>query len=143
MTKLDFHHFHVRHFNNVFEQSWCHCRVGATPASRSNCLQTCRIHHQVKYRRKDANTCIEAAILFSGHPYIGRHYRATLITQATCQLTVVGALLYMADYIYYGVKVKPILSLCIRNLSLCPFAFLVFLLFWGVFCLFVVCACLL
>ena len=79
MTKLDFHHFHVRHFNNVFEQSWCHCRVGATPASRSNCLQTCRIHHQVKYRRKNANTCIEAAILFSGHPYIGRHYRATLI----------------------------------------------------------------
>ena len=71
--------FHVRHFNNVFEQSWCHCRVGATPASRSNCLQTCRIHHQVKYRRKNANTCIEAAILFSGHPYIGRHYRATLI----------------------------------------------------------------
>ena len=103
-------------------------------------FRQCRIHHQVKYRRKDANTCIEAAILFSGHPYIGRHYRATLITQATCQLTVVGALLYMADYIYYGVKVKPILSLCIRNLSLCPFAFLVFLLFWGVFCLFVVCA---
>ena len=30
MTKHDFHHFQVRHFNNVFEQSWCHCRVGAT-----------------------------------------------------------------------------------------------------------------
>ena len=84
MTKLDFHHFHVRHFNNVFEQSWCHCRVGATPVSRSNCLQTCRIHHQVKYRRKNANTCIEAAILFSGHPYIGRHYRATLICMCVC-----------------------------------------------------------
>ena len=79
MTKLDFHHFQVRHFNNVFEQSWCHCRVGATPASRSNCLQTRRIHHQVKYRRLNANTCIVAAILFSGHPYIGRHYRASLI----------------------------------------------------------------
>ena len=79
MTKLDFHHFQVHHFNNVFEQSWCHCRVGATPASRSNCLQTRRINHQVKYRRLNANTCIVAAILFSGHPYIGRHYRATLI----------------------------------------------------------------
>ena len=79
MTKLDFHHFQVRHFNNVFEQSWCHCRVGATPASRSNCLQSRRIHHQVKYRRLNANTCIVAAILFSGHPYIGRHYRASLI----------------------------------------------------------------
>ena len=76
MTKVDFHHFQVRHFNNVFKQSWCHCRVGATPASRSNCLQTRRIHHQVKYRRLNANTCIVAAILFSGHPYIGRHYRA-------------------------------------------------------------------
>ena len=76
MTKDDFHHFQVRHFNNVFEQSWCHCRVGATPAMRSNCLQTYRIHHQVKYQRLNANTCIVAAILFSGHPYIGRHYRA-------------------------------------------------------------------
>ena len=79
MTKHDFHHFQVRHFNNVFEQSWCHCRVGATPARRSNCLQTRRIHHQVKYWRLNANTCIVAAILFSGHPYIGRHCRATLI----------------------------------------------------------------
>ena len=79
MTKLDFHHFQVRQFNNIFEQSWCRCRVGATPARRSNCLQTRRIHHQVKYRRLNANTCIVAAILFSGHPYIGRHYRATLI----------------------------------------------------------------
>ena len=51
MTKLDFHHFQIRHFNNVSEQSWCHCRVGATPVSRSNCLQTRIIHHQVKYRR--------------------------------------------------------------------------------------------
>ena len=51
MTKLDFHHFQFRHFNNVSKQSWCHCRVGATPVSRSNCLQTRRIHHQVKYRR--------------------------------------------------------------------------------------------
>ena len=77
MTKLDFHHFQVRHFNNVFDQSWCHCIFGATPASRSNCLQTRRIYHQVKYQRLlNANTCIEAAILFSGHPYIGRHYRA-------------------------------------------------------------------
>ena len=83
MTKLDFHHFQVRHFNNVFKQSWCHCRVGATPASRSSCLQTRRIHHQVKYRRLNANTCIVAAILFSGHPYIGRHYRATLIGQTS------------------------------------------------------------
>ena len=48
MTKLNFHHFQVRHFNNVFEQSWCHCRVGATPARISNCLQRRRIHHQVK-----------------------------------------------------------------------------------------------
>ena len=39
MTKHDFHHFQVRHFNNVFEQFWCHCRVGATPARRSNCLR--------------------------------------------------------------------------------------------------------
>ena len=70
MTKLDFHHFQVRHFNNVFELSWCHCRAGATPARRSNCLQTRRILHQVKYRRLNANTCIVAAILFSGHPYI-------------------------------------------------------------------------
>ena len=76
MTKLDFHRFQVRHSNNVFDQSWCHCVVGATPASRSNCLQTRRIHHQVKYQRLNANTCIVAAILFSGHPYIGRHYRA-------------------------------------------------------------------
>ena len=49
------------------------------PDSRSKCLQTCRIHHQVKYWRLDANTSIVAAILFSGHPYIGRHYRASLI----------------------------------------------------------------
>ena len=77
MTKHDFHHFQVRHFNNVFEQSWCHCRVGATPAMRSNCLQTRRIHHQVKYWRLKANTCIVAAILFSGHPYIGRHQGGT------------------------------------------------------------------
>ena len=86
MTKHDFHHFQVRHFNNVFEQSWCHCRVGATSARRSNCLQTRRIHHQVKYWRLNANTCIVAAILFSGHPYIGRHYRASLII-CSSQLT--------------------------------------------------------
>ena len=48
-----------------------HKQVGATPKSRSNCLQTCRIHHQVKYQRLNANTYIVAAILFSGHPYIG------------------------------------------------------------------------
>ena len=74
LTKLDFHHFQVRHFNNVFEQSWCHCRA---PTRRSNCLQMGRIHHQVKYRRLIANICIVAAILFSGHPYIGRQYRAS------------------------------------------------------------------
>ena len=34
----------------------------ATPARRSNCLQTRRIHHQVKYWRLNANTCIVAAI---------------------------------------------------------------------------------
>ena len=89
MTKLDFHHLQVRHFNNVFELSWCHCRVGATPARRSNCLQTRRIHHRVKYRRLNANTCIVAAILFSGHPYIGRHYCATLIM---IQMTIKGEL---------------------------------------------------
>ena len=71
MTKLNFHHFQFRHSNNVYYQSWCHCRVGATPVMRSNCLQTYRIHHQVNYGRFNANTCIVAAILFSGHPYIG------------------------------------------------------------------------
>ena len=30
------------------------------PESRSNCLQTRRIHHQVKYQRLNANTCIVA-----------------------------------------------------------------------------------
>ena len=49
------------------------------PDSRSKCLQSCIIHHQVKYWRLNANTSIVAAILFSGHPYIGRHYRASLI----------------------------------------------------------------
>ena len=81
MTKHDFHHFQVHHFNNVFEQSWCHCRVGATPARRSNCLQMRRIHHQVKYWRLNANTCIVAAILFSGHHYIGRHGRNYLLAE--------------------------------------------------------------
>ena len=33
----------------------------------------------MKYRRLNANTCIVAAILFSGHPYIERHYHASLI----------------------------------------------------------------
>ena len=39
MTKLDFHHFQVRRFN-VFELSWCHCRVGATLARRSDYVCT-------------------------------------------------------------------------------------------------------
>ena len=30
------------------------------------------------------NTCIVADILFSGHPYIGRHYRASLIHIQKC-----------------------------------------------------------
>ena len=30
-------------------------------------------------RRLNVNTCTVAAILFSGHPYIGRHYRTSLI----------------------------------------------------------------
>ena len=47
--------------------------------SRSNCLQMRRNHHQVKYRRLNANTCSLAAILFSGHPFIGRQYHASLI----------------------------------------------------------------
>ena len=37
----------------------------------------------MKYWRLNANTSIVAAILFSGHPYIGRHYRATLIVNVT------------------------------------------------------------
>ena len=43
------------------------------PESRSNCLQTRRIHHQVKYQRLNANTCIVAAILGSTvvSPYVG------------------------------------------------------------------------
>ena len=28
MTKLDFHHFQVRHFSNNFEQSPCYCKMG-------------------------------------------------------------------------------------------------------------------
>ena len=80
MTKHDFHHFQVRHFNNVFEQSWCHCRVGCIHQRGDlTVFSTRRIHHQVKYWRLNANTCIVAAILFSGHPYIGRHCRASLI----------------------------------------------------------------
>ena len=42
-----------------------------------------RIHHQVKYQRLNVNTCIVAAILFSGHPYIGRHYRLIKPKQST------------------------------------------------------------
>ena len=38
MTKLDFHRFQVRRSNNVYEQSYCHCSVGATQESRSNCM---------------------------------------------------------------------------------------------------------
>ena len=37
-------------------------RVGATSDSRSKCLQTRRINHQVKYWRLNANTSIVAAI---------------------------------------------------------------------------------
>ena len=37
MTKLDFHHFQVRHFNNVFDQSWCHCIVGASSSLFTYC----------------------------------------------------------------------------------------------------------
>ena len=48
----------------------------------------CRIHHQVKYWRLNANTSMVAAILFSGHPYIGRHYRATLIRYSVCSMPV-------------------------------------------------------
>ena len=62
MAKLDFHHFQVRHFNNIFEQSLCHCRVGATSASRSNYLQTRRMHHQVKYRCLNAHCCTEDCV---------------------------------------------------------------------------------
>ena len=64
------------------------------PESRSNCLQTRRIHHQVKYQRLNANTCIVAAILFSGHPYIGRHYRAPYKHRETlpCSLINTNAL---------------------------------------------------
>ena len=74
MTKLDFHHFQVRHFNNIssnldavveLQHQW-----GDLTVFR-------RVEfNQVKYRRLNANTCIVAAILFSGHPYIGSHYRA-------------------------------------------------------------------
>ena len=96
MTKLDFHHFQVRHFNNVLEQSWCHCGVGATPARRSNCIQTRRIHHQVKYRRLNANTCVVAAILFSGHPFrasLTRHQGADA-SGGLCITAVVYGCLY-------------------------------------------------
>ena len=46
---------------------------------------------QVKYQRLNANTYIVATILFSGHPYIGRHYRATLILNITISLCIVAA----------------------------------------------------
>ena len=45
------------------------------------------IHHQVNYRCLNTNTSIVAAILFSGHPYIGTHYRATLIISKICGST--------------------------------------------------------
>ena len=115
MTKLDFRHFQVRHFNNVFEQSWCHCRVGATAASRSNFLQTRRIHYQVKYQRLNTNTYIVAAILFSGHPYIGRHYRATLIS------FIVHFLFFFFSYHFIVKVVMSVLYECCikRYCSLC------------------------
>ena len=118
MTKLDFHHFQVRHFNNIFEQSWCRCRVGATPARRSNCLQTRRIHHQVKYRRLNANTCIVAAILFSGHPYIGRHYRASLIKTIVLPLGTIFKWkpdVYSAAWVHIKESCRTAYILCITT----------------------------
>ena len=73
MTKLDFHRFQVRHFSNNFEQSYGYCEDGARPESRSKCPWMYKIHHQAKYQR------FVAAILFSVHPYIGTHYRVSLI----------------------------------------------------------------
>ena len=37
MTKLDFHRFQVRHFNEHYEQSYDYCEDGATPEGRPKC----------------------------------------------------------------------------------------------------------
>ena len=62
MTKLEFHRFPVYHFSNIFNTLIVLWRVGATSDSRSKCLQTRRINHQVKYWHLNANTSIVAAI---------------------------------------------------------------------------------
>ena len=65
MTKLDFHRFQVRHFNDHFEQFYGYREDGATPKSRSKCPWTFKNHYQAKYQRVNANTLYVAAILFS------------------------------------------------------------------------------
>ena len=46
-------------------------------------------------KEKIYNTCIVTAILFSGHPYIGRHYRASLIHVTTTHPVFIGDLAFI------------------------------------------------
>ena len=64
MTKLDFHHFQVRHFSNNFEQSPCYCKMGQRQRTDLSVFGRIKIHHQAKHQRLNANTLYVAAILF-------------------------------------------------------------------------------
>ena len=74
------------------------------PESRSNHLWMCKIHHQVNYRRLDVSICIAAIILFSGHPYIGIHYLASLIVKAANACLLASVCLQMCLHAYKAYK---------------------------------------
>ena len=45
-----------------------------------------------------------AAILFSGHPYIGRHYRATLIDGEAIIYAMRDSILYLAEMQHHNMR---------------------------------------
>ena len=79
MTKLDFHRFQVRHFSNNFEPSPCYCKMGQRQRADLS------VYGRIKFiTRWNISVwmlihCMYPPSCLSVQPYIGSHYRASLI----------------------------------------------------------------
>ena len=79
MTKLDFHRFQVRHFSNTFEHCCAAVELGQRQRADISLFIATYNSPTGEISAFERIHALQPPFCFLGHPYIGRHYRVSLI----------------------------------------------------------------
>ena len=95
MTKLDFHRFQVRHFSNTFEHCCAAVELGQRQRADISLFIATYNSPTGEISAFERIHALQPPFCFLGHPYIGRHYRVSLIlSYDQCRLALEFAILF-------------------------------------------------